>query len=344
MNNRNQTLDIAKGLLIILVVFGHSIQYGFGYLYCEEERFFDNIFFRCIYTFHMPLFMLISGYLFYFTNKKSYKRILVSRFTSVGIPFMVYCALSYIVWYNLYNMPHFYLRHFLLTLKSNMWFLSSILLNCIIVSSLTHLLKKKQTVAYLILCVFFSLTFIISDNYIPALHKYMYFYFLVGVYLNKWSVRLPRFFWSKWVFILLTCLTITCSLFYDETMFVYKVGFCVYQNGIIDYDRLYINILRFIVGGGISCWFMRIVFFIKQHIQTLVPFITHIGQETLGIYGFQSVIFIILSIVMSINNVNFNMEIVPLFFCCVILLLCEIAIRLCSLNRYTKLLFLGKWD
>lgn len=51
---RDQFLDIAKGLAIILVVVGHVIQGG-------SEKFDDLLWFRVIYSFHMPLFVFLSG-------------------------------------------------------------------------------------------------------------------------------------------------------------------------------------------------------------------------------------------------------------------------------------------
>lgn len=51
---RDQFLDIAKGLAIILVVVGHVIQGG-------AEKFDDLLWFRVIYSFHMPLFVFLSG-------------------------------------------------------------------------------------------------------------------------------------------------------------------------------------------------------------------------------------------------------------------------------------------
>ena len=56
-NGRNQNIiDFMKGFAILLVVFGHSIQIN----YID----FDSVFlFKFIYSFHMPIFILISGYL-----------------------------------------------------------------------------------------------------------------------------------------------------------------------------------------------------------------------------------------------------------------------------------------
>jgi len=51
---RDAFLDIAKGLAIILVVIGHVIQ-------GSAENFDDLLWFRVIYSFHMPLFVFLSG-------------------------------------------------------------------------------------------------------------------------------------------------------------------------------------------------------------------------------------------------------------------------------------------
>lgn len=51
---RDQRLDIAKGIAIILVVIGHTIQ-------ARYSNFDDVLGFRVIYSFHMPLFIFLSG-------------------------------------------------------------------------------------------------------------------------------------------------------------------------------------------------------------------------------------------------------------------------------------------
>ena len=51
MNERNQTIDIAKGAWILLVVLGHNP------LVWEEK----GELYRVIFSFHMPLFFFLSG-------------------------------------------------------------------------------------------------------------------------------------------------------------------------------------------------------------------------------------------------------------------------------------------
>lgn len=56
-NVRKVWIDSLKGILILLVVLGHSIQNTLG------EECYGNYWWNLIYSFHMPAFMAISGYL-----------------------------------------------------------------------------------------------------------------------------------------------------------------------------------------------------------------------------------------------------------------------------------------
>ena len=63
-NSRNNFIDIIKGVAIFLMLWGHVIQY------CVAKTnidFYENWVFKFIYSFHMPLFMLVSGYLFFYS-------------------------------------------------------------------------------------------------------------------------------------------------------------------------------------------------------------------------------------------------------------------------------------
>lgn len=99
-SQRSKSIDILKGIAIFLVVLGHAIQYGNGIDYLSNQNFFDNLIFKIIYSFHMPLFMLISGYLFYYSiSKKNIKELLKSRFTSIIIPIIAWGLLINILFY-----------------------------------------------------------------------------------------------------------------------------------------------------------------------------------------------------------------------------------------------------
>lgn len=67
-HSRSVLIDTIKGVAILLVVWGHFIQF----IYVGSDSYFDNIIFKVIYSFHMPLFAIISGYLYCNSVEKRY--------------------------------------------------------------------------------------------------------------------------------------------------------------------------------------------------------------------------------------------------------------------------------
>lgn len=59
---RNLQIDCLKGILILLVVFAHNIQYGAGQQALDVGLWKENVLFLLMYAFHMPLFMAVSAW------------------------------------------------------------------------------------------------------------------------------------------------------------------------------------------------------------------------------------------------------------------------------------------
>ena len=78
---RNQSLDIAKGLGILLVVLGHYI----------NVNSFPNAFIR---SFHMPLFFIISGACFWCERKKEIVEFIKKRAVQLIIPLILFCIVT----------------------------------------------------------------------------------------------------------------------------------------------------------------------------------------------------------------------------------------------------------
>lgn len=79
MKNRLEWIDIAKGLAIIFVVVGHATG--------------ASILGKYIYSFHMPLFFIISGMCFV-RGKYNYGEFLMKRFRQLIIPAFLLTILS----------------------------------------------------------------------------------------------------------------------------------------------------------------------------------------------------------------------------------------------------------
>lgn len=96
---RLKYLDFIKGFAILLVVLGHVIQFS-------DNSFDNNILFRYIYSFHMPLFMFTSGFAsckqknpYFIVNKTisySFKRwIIPNKKTVITVTFTLFCLVYY---------------------------------------------------------------------------------------------------------------------------------------------------------------------------------------------------------------------------------------------------------
>lgn len=67
---RNEKIDVLRGWAIILVVFGHCMEYASGHEFFSVNGIYNNLIFKVIYSFHMLLFACISGWLFGSTIEK----------------------------------------------------------------------------------------------------------------------------------------------------------------------------------------------------------------------------------------------------------------------------------
>jgi fucose 4-O-acetylase-like acetyltransferase len=92
---KNTTLDVLKGLAIALVVYGHMIQRA---AILSGENFFAHPVFKIIYTFHMPLFFFISGYLVALSlGHRSIVDVFKARCRGLLVPYVVWGTMGVLV-------------------------------------------------------------------------------------------------------------------------------------------------------------------------------------------------------------------------------------------------------
>lgn len=88
---RIEYIDIAKGIAILLVVVGHTLCYG---LYGFEYAWKQSKLMQFIYSFHMPLFMFLSGLVSVTAVQKSeILQDVVKRLRALIVPFLVIGAI-----------------------------------------------------------------------------------------------------------------------------------------------------------------------------------------------------------------------------------------------------------
>ena len=180
MNSRLQFLDSLKGLLIIMVVIGHVIQ-------SSNPDYQHDILFRFIYSFHMPLFLAISGYL---TYKPKYDSGLIKkRAVQLLIPFVVWAFLSPVLQRGAVDVDA--ALNVLLYPDNGLWFLYNLFVYSAIFNISERLSEKFAIKQEWILCGFvfilvcamavFKTKFNCSQLcwYLP--------FFAIGYYMRKYS-------------------------------------------------------------------------------------------------------------------------------------------------------------
>lgn len=89
MKNRISYIDIAKGIGIFLVIWGHIILSGPAY----------NI----IYAFHMPLFFFLSGFVFSKNKYHNIKEFFIKKVKTLIIPYIFLSLITYAYWVLIEN-------------------------------------------------------------------------------------------------------------------------------------------------------------------------------------------------------------------------------------------------
>lgn len=180
MNSRLLFLDSLKGLLIIMVVIGHVIQFS-------NPDYQHDILFRFIYSFHMPLFLAISGYL---TYKPKYDSVLIKkRAVQLLVPFVAWAFLSPVLQKGVIDIDTTF--NALLYPDNGLWFLYNLFVYSAIFNiseRLSEMFAKKQE---LILCAFVFLLFcamaVFKTKFNCSQLCWYLPFFVIGYYMRKYS-------------------------------------------------------------------------------------------------------------------------------------------------------------
>lgn len=325
---RDLSFDYIKGVLIFLVILGHAIIYING-----VDCYYDPLW-KIIHSFHMPLFVLISGYFFknditgnfYQLCKKQFYRLLVPQFSFVilGFILMPLCwdNFSYLITINGdINIKPLY--HYI----TFAWFLWCIFFCSLFINVLSRCAGKNTYIIIISICILMYVFF----EYLPGplfknqqIAKQLIF-FAIGMWFRQYKTYFAQY---KYPILLISVLIISI---YIPSLFSHEIHFINYYNWMI---------LAFA-----SC---PIVYYIIKQLYNLSLF-KHIiikwGQNSLGLYlihvFFIRFIFTAFNIKFNVGNIYWN------YIICFIssILLSYIImwiIKLIQKNRISKILFLGE--
>jgi fucose 4-O-acetylase-like acetyltransferase len=340
MKQRIEFIDSLKGFAIFCVLWGHSIQY-----LRDGQDFFHNQMFEFIYSFHMPLFFLISGFFFCSSLKLQFKEFLKKKAMQLLLPCFVWAVIfilmkiskELIVDHTISAVNYkSMLTTLLVPLWWPFWFLKELFYSYLIVYLSVKICKKEWLAVVLSICFVLFAPLCGSQRFLLPI-------FWIGFWLkNNYQTILP---YSKWILLTFGIILGTCLLFWDGSYTNYVTAFRPFniRELSFDFSNIDIALFRWLIGITGSIFF----FILFQTIYKKNRFFSLLGKTgfyTLGIYILQSTILeYYLNKTINFPFVNiwiYNFFITPLV-AFVVLIMCIVIIKLIKKNRYIELLLLG---
>lgn len=184
--NRIVWVDNVKVIAIVLVVLGHLFQ-GLGTSGIIKFTASISFFEAFIYTFHVPLFFICSGYLYQKTtvvnNLQSYKNNAIKKIISLGIPYLAFSSISYIlktIFADSVNTQNAgFIKTIFISPDAPFWFLYTLLILFLI----TPTAKSKKSAGIIFsFGIIFVAAVLSTLRYIPKSQIYIHFVYTTSLY------------------------------------------------------------------------------------------------------------------------------------------------------------------
>lgn len=313
MKQRLDFLDTAKGFAIALVILGHII---------SSERSPVKMW---LYSFHMPVFFIISGYLTNLSkNHISIQQFIIKKFKSLIIPYLSFALINYV--FIIFN---FYIQHSLdkntiityiiyiikLCGRSAIWFLP-----CLFISQLTFKLildtVSNKTLRLFIISILFIIPFWVKAKpdtlLLVLLRSFTALGFItIGHLLYKTLNTLTLNYWEIFM------------------LFVINIIF-TFLNGPVDlfelkFNNIFIYVANSILGS------LTLLFLCKKI--TTSKLIIYTGKNPLIIMGTHIMLINILNKYITLPNIVYSHELTYALSLCLIVLFIEFPI-IFIFNKY----------
>lgn len=342
--HRNDTVDVIRGLAMLMVILGHTISNN------NITGYENSILYKIIWSLQMPLFMLISGYVTKFSrtinSSKALIMYIVRRTCSYLVPWLVWTV--FVRWMlvsnvGLVEIPQHFV-YILTHMDNGYWFLFSIWHLCIIWGISQYLASRFKAqfkvVITLILSIIIGtlncglLILIGGTSFLSVKYTcyYLPFYLLGYVASNLKLDSVKAYQKNIVIFISLVLYTIIickCD--------VYRL-----ENSVLD---IFIRYICSITGCIIVIHLItELKKFKKSYIMSnLSNIMAAAGKESMGLYVTH---YIFLNMIVNENLVVANS--IDAFIICALnyiltLIVTTIAVYAINKVNYGKMILLGKW-
>lgn len=274
-------IDFLKFFAIFLVLWGHCIQH-FTY------SFRDNPIYLWIYSFHMPLFMMLSGWFASHLLKKSLFDVVKLKFRQLLLPSIIWGTILFLVAKYLMT-SHSYLH----IIYYSYWFLKS-LFSCMIlfVVGLKYFKNKKVGLIF----VLFISQLCNSIPYLEFLQlRYMFPCFVMGYLFSQ------NYIWLQRNIKIITLVSFICFVslfcFFNKDL-LWPIS---YIHNIGDIVTVYYKLIIGMFGSVMCIGFAHLLPSNK-----LLQYMANIGKHTLAIYILQAIILELMLKHFVNNYINFH--------------------------------------
>lgn len=316
---RIQWLDILKLFAIFLVLWGHAIQY---FLSTEAN---EILIYRVIYSFHMPLFMMVAGYFASSSLKSSFVALIKKKGIQLLLPLISWAMICSLIETTVSS-------EFVLFKELNylFWFLKSLFV-CYIMFYITMTLPKKYSLNKIGGGIILLISQLTNWGQLPTLYPA----FLLGYLISKHRLYLEEYkYQALFISFLIWGLFIISSHLNSIELIPFKIPM----------QARVIEIIGKLSGAVLFFCIFYLLFKKENHSRYALKICSY-GQLTMGIYILQT--FILergLGSIIKFDNMESNMFcfIVAPVLSVTLMMVCIALIKIIKLNKFASLLLLGE--
>ena len=335
-------IDAVRGFAITLVVIGHVIQTGSAGAF----DFFMHPLFLIIYTFHMPLFMLISGIASGSSlGRYNFVSLAITKVRTLVIPIIIWSVLGSMTFFLIQSIfeKSFSLQDFIkyslrgaVDPSSVLWF-PWILFVTNLAAWLALSITKKYGIWVLISSVLIVWLLPINSYFGLFQMKWLYPFFILGLLISKYGHYLQK---NEFAIVLVSVSSFVVLVpFWKREYSIYISQMEFDSNNFFEYLGSYIFRYSIAILGSVACiGIIRIIG--KYHRMGLLA---KLGIASMGIYCLQTFLVMILGNIPSPHNDLFvyNFVYTPVMSLLLVTVCYLISTKIIERNKVSRVLLLG---
>ena len=323
---RIEFADVLKGLAIFFVAYMHCLECVKGQYFGEPGIMEDRLF-AFVLSFHMPVFMMMSGFFSGSLKKQSVGYLLKRRFIPILVPLILWTGLSSI-WHPTWKLNLVYGVEY--------WFLNCVLVIYFLFFFIRFIPERLEGVFCIILCAVTMLT----SKFTYAHVNSMIPFFCLGYFIKKYYEVIRKK--SKhicWVSFLVFCVM---SVFWDIKWTIYLTPIHLLSNSPQEIVHI---VYRLIIGASGALFLFTLCNLIYNSIKQskITKWLEWMGKYTLAIYIIHYFFYWVYFLPSCATGIIFidDYLITPLYTA-VLILLCALIIRIVKTNKYFAYAIIGE--